>query len=185
VVFSAENLAGLLHPAADPGVRRVRGSSSRPLRGVAYEPPRREHPSKLCSSPAAAFPIPLGEDLPSCRLSRQHKSEDLRTTSSFDGLATVDGLLEVRSFAFFDFRALGHRSSLLSHRPVSSPVRAWLPWVSAPARARLPASLGLRGFSPNLSAGSEAPGGLLTFLGLGGGPLLGCKHPSRGGPGRV
>jgi hypothetical protein len=54
---SALRVAGLLHPAADPGVRRVSGRSSHSSRsGGGSDLPRRRisYPSEGCSSPTAA-----------------------------------------------------------------------------------------------------------------------------------
>lgn len=54
---SALRVAGLLHPAADPGVRRVSGRTSHSLRsggGADLSRRRVSHPSEGCSSPTAA-----------------------------------------------------------------------------------------------------------------------------------
>jgi hypothetical protein len=85
-VSSARPLAGLLHPAPDPGVRSVSGScrGPSPPRGGAHQrrsPPRNRasHPSELCSS-STAVPRHRGPCLPVLR-SDPHRSATEAATS--------------------------------------------------------------------------------------------------------
>jgi hypothetical protein len=139
MAFSTRSLAGLLHPAADPGVRDVAGLCPLPLRvpDIAFP---------VCASTLRSFflavsplhSLPLGKSLPSCRCLAHADPEIFAFSFSFEPLASLFNLLGTLARTKADFRAFSRRSSPPRREGVSTSGRVWLPWVSHPARDLFP-----------------------------------------------
>jgi hypothetical protein len=142
---SASKVAGLLHPAADPGVRRVSGHLARPTeagRSGGCPSPRRR--IALRRIPLAGSRTVSPRPLPPCRsnpTTGTGSGPPKRTPTPPSGAPTGIAADRTARKSPDDFGALLHRRVRNVEPPLPATRRPILPWVSSPSEV-------LRGTAP-------------------------------------